>query len=79
MFTHGVMLVQLKDVKKCFPMLKLLIRAISATLDLQNESKSEFLNKMVTKEAIIDYLITFFNNQQNERLKKHKRAKFNKA
>ena len=73
MFTHGVVLVQLKGVKTCFAMLKLLIRAILPTLDLSREGKRNLVNKIMTKNAMIDYLINFFNNKQDERLKKHDR------
>lgn len=64
MFTHGILFIQLKDMRACFMMLKLLMRLLLKFINIDSVGKRKLLEKTNSKNAMIDYFVNFFNNKQ---------------
>lgn len=61
-FTGGILLIQLKDIKSTFAMLKLIMRAIFRFLKLDKEERRTLSDKICSQDRLTEYLISFFNN-----------------
>lgn len=68
-FTGGILFIQLKDIKSIFSLLKLIMRAIMRFLEIEKEAKRNLADRCCSQDRLIEYLISFFNNEQEEPLK----------
>lgn len=73
LFTGGIIFIQLKGMSSFFSMLKLIMRDITKQLKLNAEQKRELENETFSQEAMIDFIINFFNGSisQNYIRQKH--------
>lgn len=71
-FTGGILHFQLTGHHDVFSSLKVIIRKIRRFLDLNEEQEKVFMEKTSSQDAILDYLINFFNKNNTEKFKKKK-------
>lgn len=77
-FTGGTMLIQLKDNRTNFSMLKYIMQKIMSFLELDHDQKITLMEKTFSNEGMEEYLIDFFNQRQPEQLAKQKSKMKNK-
>lgn len=73
LFSRGIFLIQLKDSRTCLALFKLIMRAILSAIDFDKgdrEAQRNFEEQHCTRSSMIAYFISFFNNKQEEKLKK---------
>ena len=74
-FTGGILYVQSEGVRKCYILLKLIMKSIAISLDLKESSRRDFELQYYSREAkTINFLVNFFNNRHGLKLKPHKHA-----
>ena len=61
-FTGGVVLIQTKNVRDVFSLMKLIQRFIIQALDLSYKEVSEITQKHCTEEALLDFIIDYLND-----------------
>ena len=68
-FTGGIILIQMKNVRDAFSLMKLIQRQIIQVLDLSYKEVIEMTQKNCTEEALLDYIINFLNDPKSSKLK----------
>ena len=74
-FTGGVFYVQMKDVRKTYIVLKLIMEAIISHLELDEDERQSFEKHNYSHEAkVIEFLVNFFNGRHDLKFKRHGHA-----
>ena len=66
-FIGGICLIQTKNVRDVFSLMKLIQRFVIKSLDLSFQEVNKRIEKNCTEEALIDDIIEFLNNPKNPR------------
>ena len=66
-FIGGICLIQTKNVRDVFSLMKLIQRFVIKCKDLSVNEVNDIVEKNCTEEALIDFIIRFLNNPENPR------------
>lgn len=75
-FTGGVVYVQIKDIRNNFAVLKLIMRAILTSIDLNEQERLQFdLEKKLQQETkMVDFIVDIFNNRHEFNIRNKRRG-----
>ena len=71
-------MVQLKEVRHSFAMLKLIVREVTKQMNLDDKEKEKFVSDTYTQGAMLEFLIKVFTNKQEQEWNKKERLAQNK-
>ena len=76
MFTGGTLLIQLKDMRTNFALLKLITRAVMKFLDLDANEKNKLVEQTFTQDNMEEFIINFFTGKLKYHFKKEQKSQF---